>query len=60
MQRGGAEFDCEGCGMHVVAFGIDKPLPHQFCSTCAWLCEHVPNPGEMWQIYTRLRDGGDE
>lgn len=43
------EFHCEGCGVHVAAFGINRPPLHQFCAVCAWLCEHVPDPEEMWE-----------
>lgn len=37
---------CEGCGMHVFAFGIARVPAHGFCSVCAWLCEHL-SPEEM-------------
>jgi hypothetical protein len=55
-----AEFDCEGCGAHVYAFGQDKPPSHQFCATCVWLCEHVPDPDEMWDLYAHLRGAANE
>ena len=50
------EFDCEGCGLHVYAFGIDTVPKHHFCAACAWLCEFVPDPEEMEQI--RRHGGG--
>jgi hypothetical protein len=55
------EFDCEGCGVHVVALGLAEPPAHGFCCQCAFLCEYVPDPVEMWAVYQRLqgeRHGG--
>jgi hypothetical protein len=48
------EFDCEGCGVHVVAFDIIDPSAHGFCASCAWLCEHVPDPVEMMECRLTL------
>lgn len=50
------EFDCEGCGNHVIQFGGDKPAS-QLCSVCAWLCEHIPDPAEMIELHNMLRRG---
>jgi hypothetical protein len=47
------EFDCEGCGWHVIAIGIDEPPRHGFCATCAWLTEYVA-PEEIMAIRKRL------
>jgi hypothetical protein len=48
------EFDCEGCGVHVFAFGRDTvPLTH-LCATCEWLCEFVPDPEELMAVRRRL------
>lgn len=44
------EFDCEGCGEHVVAFGIETIPSHGFCAVCAWLCENIIDPIEMMEI----------
>ena len=38
------EFDCEGCGGHVVATGRDTIPRSGLCATCEWLCEFVPDP----------------
>jgi hypothetical protein len=47
------EWDCEGCGEHVVVFGITETPHHQFCAVCAWLCEYVTDPDEMMRLYGR-------
>lgn len=44
------EYVCEGCADHVTAFGIDEIPRHGFCATCAWLCEHCPDPQEMMLV----------
>lgn len=44
------EYDCEGCGIHVYAYGRDAAPMTGFCGTCEWLCEHVPDPEEMMAI----------
>jgi hypothetical protein len=48
------EFDCEGCGVHVIAFGIEAAPRHQMCATCAWMCEFVPDPVEMMELRNRV------
>lgn len=48
--QGSVGFDCEGCGLHVLAFGIEKPPVHGFCAQCAWMCEFVPDPEEMMEM----------
>lgn len=48
-------FTCEGCGYHITAFGIACVPPHGLCATCAWLCEHVPDPEEMMTVRSILR-----
>lgn len=40
------EWDCEGCGYHVIALGMDQIPAHRFCSVCAFLCEFV-DPAEL-------------
>ena len=50
------EYDCEGCGVHVVALGIVAPPGHGFCSICDWLNDFVwGNYGkglvEIWELY---------
>lgn len=30
-------FECEGCGVRVVAFGLAVPPESGFCSQCDWL-----------------------
>jgi hypothetical protein len=49
-----AEFDCEGCGIHVYSIGRDTIPTSQLCSVCEWLCEHVPDPEEMMRLRERL------
>jgi hypothetical protein len=49
------EFDCEGCGVHVFAAGIDTVPGHGLCAVCAWLCEFVTDPEEMMAIRARSR-----
>jgi hypothetical protein len=44
------EFDCEGCGMHVISFDVDSVPKHGMCTECAWLCEFVPDPTEMMTV----------
>jgi hypothetical protein len=44
------DYVCEGCGLHVFACGIPQPPAHGLCGTCAWLCEHVPDPEEMMKL----------
>jgi hypothetical protein len=47
------EFDCEGCGVHVIDAGRDViPNNHQ-CSTCEWLCEHLFGE-DFWEAYLRM------
>ena len=48
------EFDCEGCGVHVVAIVIDAVPGHHLCSVCAWLCEFVTDTEEMMAIRARM------
>jgi hypothetical protein len=43
------EFDCEGCGVQVFAFGIDAAPETQMCAVCEWMCEHL-DPLEMMTI----------
>ena len=43
MSRNCCEYDCEGCGVHVFAFGIPAPPDSMFCATCAWWSEFVPS-----------------
>jgi hypothetical protein len=50
------EFDCEGCGVHVVDLGSVTAPASRLCATCAWLCEFVPDPGEFWQAYRRTTE----
>jgi hypothetical protein len=48
------EFDCEGCGIHVYAFGRNRVPVSHLCATCEWLCEHVPDPVEMMVMRKRM------
>ena len=49
------EFDCEGCGGHVVATGRDTiPRSGLECATCEWLCEFVPDPEAMMEVRKHL------
>lgn len=41
---GQAEYDCEGCGVHVISFGYARVSSSGLCSLCEWLCEHIPDP----------------
>lgn len=50
------EYDCEGCGVHVFGFGRDTVPKSCMCAGCAWLCEFVPDPIEMWRIYQNMQD----
>lgn len=43
-----AEWDCEGCGVHVTGFGIAEPPKHRFCSVCAWACEFLDPASPEW------------
>lgn len=49
-----AEFDCEGCGWHVVAVALTEPPEHQLCAQCAFLCETIPDPEEMVAVHKYL------
>jgi hypothetical protein len=49
------EFDCEGCGTHVVIFGVSAPRESGFCATCAWLCEFVRDPEDMMRLRAWLK-----
>jgi hypothetical protein len=44
------EFDCEGCGWHVIAVGLDRVPKHGFCATCAWMQEFITDPEEMMRV----------
>lgn len=50
------EFDCEGCGVHVVGFFGRETVPtNHFCASCAWLCESGFNLQEFWELYQRIK-----
>lgn len=51
------EFDCEGCGLPVVSFGIDQVPPHGMCAVCAWLSEHEA-PEHIMELRRRCEPGG--
>lgn len=54
------EFDCEGCGVHVLGFGRDTiPLSHM-CGLCEWLCEFVPDPEAMMKLRGHMRPEANE
>jgi hypothetical protein len=40
------EYDCEGCGVHVVSFGIATTPEQRFCATCQWADKHL-EPDEL-------------
>ena len=44
------DYVCEGCGYDVTWFAIDEIPAHGFCATCAWLCEHYPDPQQMMLV----------
>jgi hypothetical protein len=48
------EFDCEGCGVHVVQLGRDAVPVSCMCAVCEWLCEHIPDPVEMMAARRRM------
>jgi hypothetical protein len=52
-EPGIVEFDCEGCGVHVIAFGITARPRHGFCAVCAWLTEFI-DPSELDRVRRRL------
>ena len=56
MRSSPVEYDCEGCGVHVVALGIAARPGHGFCSVCDWLNDHVwgnywKGLPEFWELY---------
>lgn len=53
------EFICEGCGVYVTFITAESIPKHGFCMTCAWLCEHVPDPEEFWKLYKEMERIGD-
>lgn len=55
--NGRVEWDCEGCGVHVYAFGIDSVPKHQMCITCVKLNEMAITADEFWQLHRRLNHG---
>jgi hypothetical protein len=48
------EYACEGCGMWVAALSVSQPPAHGFCVQCAFLCEYIPDPGEMLAVRKAL------
>lgn len=48
------QFDCEGCGTRVYAWGRTRPPAHGFCASCAFVCEFVTDPEEFWAMHQRL------
>ena len=48
------EYICEGCGQRVVALSVSEPPAHGFCVQCAFLCEYIPDPGEMLVVRKAL------
>jgi hypothetical protein len=48
------ECTCEGCGVRVVALSVSEPPAHGFCVQCAFLCEYIPDPGEMLVVRKAL------
>jgi hypothetical protein len=53
------EWDCEGCGAHVFAFGTARVPLHQFCATCLWFNENL-DPEEMVAVMRELGLLGEE
>lgn len=51
-----SEWDCEGCGAHVIAW-IARPPRHGFCATCAWLSEYL-DPEEIIPVLRRCEAMG--
>jgi hypothetical protein len=52
-----AEYDCEGCAVHVIGFGLSEPPAHRLCAVCAWLCEHE-TPEQLMELRRRVEPGG--
>jgi len=50
------EFDCAGCGRHIVSFPPMDPLP-TLCGACEWMNEFVPDPIEREKLRRRLTGG---
>jgi hypothetical protein len=48
------EYTCEGCGVRVAALSVSEPPAHGFCVQCAFLCEYIPDPGEMLAVRKAL------
>jgi hypothetical protein len=44
------EYDCEGCGVHVVGLGRDSVPKSGLCGVCEWYNEHVPDAEEMIRV----------
>ena len=53
------EWDCEGCGAHVCAWGQTVRPTSGMCSTCEWLCAFIPDPEEMMRMRVSLKEIGD-
>ena len=51
------EFDCEGCGVHVLSFGPERVPKSHLCATCEFLCERVLEPDLFWSLYLRMSAG---
>jgi hypothetical protein len=50
------EWDCEGCGCHIIAFGIARIPSHQLCGSCLWFCEYL-NPEDIAEVRRFLQPG---
>jgi hypothetical protein len=51
------EFDCEGCGVHVVDLGRVEVPASRLCGTCARLSENI-----LWSLYrwiVSVREGAE-
>lgn len=54
-----AEYDCEGCGLHVLGFGRLAPPRLQFCALCEWL-NAFETPDRIMELRRRMEPGGWE
>lgn len=51
------EFMCEGCGILVYAFGIERVPAHGLCEQCRWCCEELdPEAMEQFRFERGLVD----
>lgn len=55
MTAGVVEFDCEGCGVHVLGYGRDTVPKSHLCAVCEWFCEaYAGDPEAMIRDMRRI------